>query len=117
MVGDMSKLNSRSSKPIPVQRAVKKMGQDIRDARIRRRLPIALVAERAGISRVTLFKLEKGELGVSIGILGSVLLALNLLDRLQNLVDAQNDSLGRMLEEERLPQRIRREKKRSKDKE
>ncbi len=117
MVGDMSKLNSRSSKPIPVQRAVKKMGQDIRDARIRRRLPIALVAERAGISRVTLFKLEKGELGVSIGILGSVLLALNLLDRLQNLVDAQNDSLGRMLEEERLPQRIRREKQRSKDKE
>lgn len=113
----MSKLNSRSSKPIPVRRAVRKLGQDIRDARIRRRLPIALVAERAGISRVTLFKLEKGELGVSIGILGSVLLALNLLDKLQDLVDAQNDSLGRMLEEERLPQRIRREIQRSKDKE
>lgn len=113
----MSKLNSRSSKPIPVRRAVKKLGQDIRDARIRRRLPIALVAERAGISRITLFKLEKGELGVSIGILGSVLLALNLLDRLQDLVDAQTDSLGRMLEEERLPQRIRIERQRSKDKE
>ena len=100
---------------IPVQRAIRKLGQDIRDARIRRRLPTALVAERAGITRVTLHRLEKGYSGVSVGVLGSVLLALDLLDRLQNVVDAQNDPLGRMLEEERLPQRVRQENKKPGD--
>ena len=111
----MSSQKVRRRKPIPVQRAIRKLGQDIRDARARRRLPAALVAERAGITRVTLHKLEKGELGVSVGILGSVLLALDLLNGLQNLADAQNDPLGRMLEEERLPQRVRQERKRSGD--
>ncbi len=113
----MTEPNSRSNKPIPVLRAIRKLGQDIRDARIRRRLPVALVAERAGISRITLSRLEKGETGVSIGILGSVLLALNLLDKLQDLADTQNDFLGRMLEEERLPKRIRKKRQRSKDRE
>jgi len=94
-------------RPIPVQRAIRKLGQDIRDARRRRRLPTALVAERAGISRVTLSKLEKGDPGVSIGVIGSVLMALDLLDRLDGLADPQYDLLGRMLEEEQLPQRIR----------
>jgi transcriptional regulator with XRE-family HTH domain len=94
-------------RPIPVQRAILKLGQDIRDARRRRRLPTALVAERAGISRVTLSKLEKGDPGVSIGIIGSVLMALDLLERLNDLADPQYDLLGRMLEQERLPQRIR----------
>jgi len=94
-------------RPIPVQRAIRKLGQDIRDARRRRRLPTALVAERAGISRVTLSKLEKGDPGVSIGIIGSVLMALDLLDRLNDLADPQHDLLGRMLEEEQLPLRIR----------
>lgn len=97
-------------RPIPVQRAIRKLGQDIRDARRRRRLPTALVAERAGISRATLSKLEKGDPGVSIGIIGSVLMALDLLERLNDLADPQYDLLGRMLEEEQLPQRIRRRK-------
>lgn len=97
-------------RPIPVQRAIRKLGQDIRDARRRRRLPTALVAERAGISRATLSKLEKGDPGVSIGIIGSVLMALDLLERLNDLADSQYDLLGRMLEEEQLPQRIRRRK-------
>jgi transcriptional regulator with XRE-family HTH domain len=69
---------------------------------------MSLVAERAGISRVTLSKLEKGDPGISLGILGSVLHALDLLERLGELADSQYDSLGRLLEEERLPQRIRR---------
>lgn len=112
----MRSSKSKRRVPIPVQRAIRKMGQDIRDARKRRRLPIALVSERAGISRATLIKLEKGELGISIGIVGSVLLALDLLERLQDLADIKHDSLGRMLEEERLPQRIHRSKGRPKSK-
>jgi transcriptional regulator with XRE-family HTH domain len=102
-------------KPIPVLRALRKLGEDISYARKRRRLPTALVAERAGISRVTLSKLEKGDPGVSLGLFASVLMALDLLDRLESLADSQYDSKGLMLEEENLPQRIRRAKKTGKD--
>jgi DNA-binding XRE family transcriptional regulator len=59
----------RSSKtPSPVRRALRKLGSDIRDARRRRRIPVAIMAERASISRTTLNKVEKGDEGVSMGI-------------------------------------------------
>ena len=47
--------------PLPVMQALHKLGQDISDARRRRRIPMALMAERAGISRITLAKIEKGD--------------------------------------------------------
>lgn len=53
--------------PIPAKRALDKLGADIRDARRRRRIPTALMAERAGISRMTLNKIENGDPGVSMG--------------------------------------------------
>ena len=37
--------------PIPVQRALRKLGQDISSARRRRRIPMPLMAERAGMTR------------------------------------------------------------------
>lgn len=104
-------MNSRKSRfglPIPVQRALRKFGQDIRDARKRRRLPMSILAERAAISRVTLMKIEKGDPNVSVGICASVLFALGLLKRFEEIADPKNDSIGRLLEEENLPQRIRR---------
>jgi len=42
--------------PIPVRRALRKLGQDVRDARLRRCIPTAVMAERASISRTTLTK-------------------------------------------------------------
>jgi transcriptional regulator with XRE-family HTH domain len=93
--------------PLPVRRALRKLGQDIRSARLRRRLPAAVVAERASISRTTLFKLEKGEPGVSIGNVATVLFVLGLGDRLGELADIKHDERGLALDEERLPQRIR----------
>ena len=52
---------SRSSVvlPLPVRRALRKLGQDIRDARRRRRIPTAVLAERASVSRATLVKIER----------------------------------------------------------
>jgi DNA-binding XRE family transcriptional regulator len=96
--------------PIPVQRALRKLGHDIRDARRRRRIPSAIVAERASISRTTLVKVEKGEPGVSLGIYATVLFVLGLADRLSTLADARHDPQGLELEEEHLPRRIRRPK-------
>jgi len=92
--------------PIPVQRALRKLGQDIRDGRRRRRIPMALMAERAGMVRVTLAKIEKGDPSVSLGGYASVLFVLGLIDRLKDLADANHDLIGRRLEEEALPKRI-----------
>ena len=93
--------------PVPVIRALRKLGHDIRDARRRRRIPVAILAERASISRMTLNKIEKGDAGVYIGNYATVIFALGLIERLADLADATQDTLGRELEEERLPQRIR----------
>ena len=93
--------------PVPVLRALRKLGNDIRDARRRRRIPVAILAERASISRMTLNKIEKGDAGAYIGNYATVLFALGLVERLADLADATHDAVGRELEEEQLPQRIR----------
>lgn len=93
--------------PFPVRRALKKLGQDLRDARKRRRIPMHLAAERASISRATLSKIEKGEEGVSLGSYARILFVLGMVDRLAKLVDATSDELGLELEAENLPKRIR----------
>jgi transcriptional regulator with XRE-family HTH domain len=107
----MQKPPASKGLPLPVQRNLRKLGQDIRDARRRRRIPVALMAERAAISRTTLNKLEKGEPGVAIGIYATVLFILGLVDRLGGLADVTTDSVGLALEEEHLPQRIHRPRK------
>ena len=93
--------------PIPALRALRKVGKDISDARRRRRITILLLAERAGVSRATIGKIEKGDPTTSIGGYSAVLFVLGMTDRLSNLVDAVYDLTGRRLEEEKLPQRVR----------
>ncbi|MES2199514.1 MAG: hypothetical protein V4489_05045 [Chlamydiota bacterium] len=93
--------------PIPVKKALRKLGQDISEARRRRRIPMALMAERACISRMTLTKAEKGDPSVALGIYASILFVLGLTSRLMDLADANYDTVGRSLEEENLPKRIR----------
>ncbi len=93
--------------PIPVRRALRKLGHDLRDARRRRRIPAAIAAERASISRTTLVKIEKGDPGVAMGLYATVLFVLGMADRIGDLADPRNDRVGLQLEEERLPQRIR----------
>ena len=93
--------------PIPVRRALRKVGQDIRDARRRRRIPVQIAAERASISRMTLLKIEKGEPGVAMGSYATVLFVLGLTDHIAEIADPKNDAIGLQLEEDRLPKRIR----------
>lgn len=93
--------------PVPVSRALRKLGSDLRDARRRRRIPAAILAERASISRMTLHKIEKGDAGVSLGNYAMVLFTLGLLDQLGNMASPLNDAIGQQLEEEHLPKRIR----------
>jgi transcriptional regulator with XRE-family HTH domain len=93
--------------PIPVARALRKLGQDIRDARLRRRIPMAVLAERASTTRKSLGRVERGDPSVSVGIYSTVLFALGMIDRLADVADPRHDAVGRELEEERLPERIR----------
>jgi len=66
------------------------------------------MATRASISRMTLHKIEKGDPGVAIGNYAIVLFVLGLTDRLATVADPGADTVGRTLEDERLPRRIRR---------
>jgi hypothetical protein len=93
--------------PLPVRRDLRKLGRDIRDARLRRRIPVAVAAERASIGRSTLNRVEKGDPTVAVGIYATVLFVLGLAGRLGELADAKNDPTGLQLEEELLPKRIR----------
>ncbi len=90
--------------PAAVRRALRKLGADIQDAR--RRLPMAVVAERAFTSRSTLQKIEAGDSGVSIGIYAGVLQALGLLEGLSQIADIGNDSVGQALASAELPKHV-----------
>lgn len=93
--------------PLPVRRALRKLGHDIRDARRRRRLPMAIVMQRASISKPTLIKIERGDPSVSMAGYATVLFVIGMVDRLGDLADVRNDPVGLQLEEENLPQRVR----------
>jgi transcriptional regulator with XRE-family HTH domain len=93
--------------PAAVRRILRKLGADIRDARRRRRLPMAVVADRAFTSRSTLQKVEAGNANVSIGIYAAVLQALGLLDGLGEIADIARDSVGQTLARAELPKRVR----------
>ncbi len=97
--------------PLPVKRAMTKLGADIKSARLRRRITTTLMAERAFVARSTLQKVEQGDPGVSLGVYATVLFIQGLSERIGDLADA--DSVGLQLDEDRLPRRVRASKRRS----
>jgi len=98
--------------PLPVKRILAKLGADIKAARLRRRITMTLMAERAFVARSTLQKVEQGDPGVSLGVYATVLFILGLSERIADLADVGTDSVGLQLDEERLPQRVRATKRR-----
>jgi len=100
------KSKATTSMPLPVRGILRKLGEDIADARKRRRISTTTMAERARISRPTLLRLERGDANVSLGIFATVLFILGMHDRLADLVDATQDRLGLDLQSESLPKRI-----------
>ena len=74
------------------------MGEQIKLARLRRNLTVELVAERAGISRASLWKVEKGDPSVAMGIYAAVLHAMNNMDK-DLLLIAKDDDLGRRMQD------------------
>jgi len=105
-------LGKKSVKLMPgTQDKLITMGGQIKMARLRRKISTELAAERSGISRATLWAVEKGSPSVSIGIYAAVLHSLNGLDN-DLLLIAKDDELGRKLQDLDLPIRKRSLKKR-----
>jgi transcriptional regulator with XRE-family HTH domain len=92
--------------PLPVKRALAKLGNDIRVARLRRRISTTLMSERMMVTRTTYRKVERGDAGVSMGIYATALFILGMTQRLYDLADVRDDLVGLQLEEERLPKRV-----------
>ncbi len=100
----------RTIAPLPssVKNGLKKLGQDVRKARLRRKYTMELMATRASISRVTLTKVEKGDPSVAIGIYAKVLFVMSLDYNLSELLS--NDPAGLAIVDQDLPKRIRNKK-------
>ena len=77
---------------------LKTLGEQIKLARLRRDLSATLVAERAGISRASLWKVESGNPAVAIGIYAAVLHALGNMDK-DFLLVAKDDERGRQMQD------------------
>jgi DNA-binding XRE family transcriptional regulator len=87
--------------------AAQRLGENIRVARVRRRLSQEALAHACGIARKTLYALEKGAPGATIATAFTVLWKLGLLHTAAALADRDADEHGKILEAARRPKRVR----------
>jgi len=92
-------------------RSLEKFGHDMEVARKKRHLTIAALCERAGISPGLYRRMVAGAPGTAVGAYAMVLFALGLGMPFEDLIDPGTDDTGLLLDEERLPQRVRMRKK------
>ena len=93
--------------PPGLRRSLSKFGTDLARARRKRRLTAGMMAERIGVAKSTYVRLEKGDPAVAMGAYAMALFVLGFGEALGDLVDVRRDDHGLLLDEERLPQRVR----------
>lgn len=91
----------------PVERALKNLGHNIAQARRRRQWTQQMLANHLGVSTKTVGRMEDGHAGTAVHLIARALHAFGELDALNQLLDHAHDSVGVMMMETRLPQRIR----------
>ena len=92
--------------PVAVVRALDGLGRDVTTWRKLRHLTVEQVADRAGVSRSTVLRLESGQ-GASLENLLRVTRALGVLDLLTRALDPYATDIGRLRADEELPTRVR----------
>ena len=108
----MSKANKISkAPPAAVEQIMLQLGQNIRKARLRRKLRLEDLAQRVGISRYLMSDLEKGKPTAAIAAYIGALWALGLSDDLYHIADPDRDIEGKALEEARAPKTAAKRKK------
>jgi transcriptional regulator with XRE-family HTH domain len=95
-----------SRTPVAVANGQRRIGEQLATWRRLRRLTAAQVADRAGLSRQTVMRLENGD-GASMESLLRVARALGVLDSLVAALDPYATDVGRLRSEEALPERVR----------
>lgn len=104
-------MNTRTLVIVPeLKQLLMQLGENLKLARLRRKLTTRQVSERAGITRTTLWQVEKGAPHVGIGAYAQVLFVLGLEEDLLKL--ANNDELGRQIQDAQLIKTKRSPKKR-----
>ena len=93
--------------PSPLRRELKRLGAGIAIARKRRRISTGLMLQRTGLAKRTYQLVEKGDPRVSMGAYAMSLFALGLSANIGLLADPDKDPAGMLLENERLPKRVR----------
>ena len=93
--------------PVPLGRELKQLGAAISVARRRRRITMALMLARTGLSKRTYQMIEKGDPRVAMGGYAMTLFALGLSGGISALADPGTDAAGLLLEADRLPKRVR----------
>ncbi|MDB6094047.1 MAG: family transcriptional regulator [Verrucomicrobia bacterium] len=93
--------------PATLRRSLVKLGSDLRAARQKRALTISMMLERTGVAKATYQKVEKGDPTVSLATYAMALYVLGFGDALGTLADAKGDETGLLLDQQRLPQRVR----------
>jgi len=96
-----------ASPPYEVERTLKKLGADLKTARLRRNLTSEEVAQKIGTSRFTVADAEKGKPSTSAAVYAALLWAYGLVDRLAELADPSKDEEGMRLALAREPTRAR----------
>jgi len=96
--------------PLGLRRSLAKFGHDLAVARRKRHLTVAMMAERTGLAISTYARIEKGDPSVAMGAYGMALFVLGFGEAFGTLTDARRDEVGLMLDEERLPKRVRTKK-------
>jgi len=91
--------------------ALKRLGANIKEARVRRGMTQVELATRASTSHAALGRLERGEPSVGIGILVQVLDVLGLVKGLVRLADPDTDEVGKSLQQLKSPKRVRSKKR------
>jgi transcriptional regulator with XRE-family HTH domain len=99
--------------PSAVRRSLTKFGSDLATARRKRGLTTLAVAERMSVAKNTYLRVEKGDPTVGLGVYAMALFVLGFGDPLGSIIDVSRDDTGLMLDEERLPRRVRMKKSRT----
>jgi transcriptional regulator with XRE-family HTH domain len=106
-------INMNSPRPLPVERALLRLGETLSLARRRRRLSQVELAERLGVSVSTVRRMEDGHPNTALQYFARALQVFGELEKLERLLDTPQDSVGLALMDERLPQRVHRPRSRS----
>lgn len=97
--------------PYQVEKALKTFGNDLKTARLRRRLLIEDVAQKIGTSRFAVADAEKGKPSTGIAIYAALLWTYGFIERLTDIVDPTTDEEGVALSLHRTPARAARRRK------